>query len=464
MSFAKSVGSLSLVIALGLVPLTGYAASDISAHWADHIVISELQVASLASASQEFVELYNPTDQPVSVDGWTVEYKSATAVDAPTNWKAKATLTGKVAPYGHYLVATRGYLSDADAEWTASLAATAGAIRVVSGGETIDSLSYGSTLTADIAATAPVAGGSIERLPGRRGGNGQDTNISAADFAVVSSVSPQSSKSPSEPPASAELDEPVADQIPVVVNDPVIEPVAPIVITEILPDPASPLTDANDEFVELYNSGATPVQLNGYELRVGLDGKARYRLPALTIAAQSYLLVYSRDIDFSLANGGGMVALFDVTGRELSTTAPYPESEEGASWGLLNGMWQWSVLPSPGADNRMGAPLAAVVTTTKAVAPKAAKKSTVTIKKTALPKAPKVTKVKAKLAAKTAKSGYIPAGFINHQPGTWLLIALGCLTIAYAIYEFRYDVYHYYNKLRGNRAARFKDQPSPEGE
>src|SRR5438309_649700 len=67
---------------------------------AGHVAISEVSPASPNSASQEFVEIYNPVDQPVIIDDWHLEYKSATG----TTWTLKATLNGNIEPRGFYLL------------------------------------------------------------------------------------------------------------------------------------------------------------------------------------------------------------------------------------------------------------------------------------------------------------------------------------------------------------------------
>jgi predicted extracellular nuclease len=43
---------------------------------ADHVVISEVQISG-ATAKDEFVELYNPTNAPVSLNGWYLTKKTA---------------------------------------------------------------------------------------------------------------------------------------------------------------------------------------------------------------------------------------------------------------------------------------------------------------------------------------------------------------------------------------------------
>ncbi|HEY3015255.1 MAG TPA: lamin tail domain-containing protein, partial [Nocardioides sp.] len=52
-----------------------------------------------APYTNDFIELYNPTDAAVSVGGWSVQYRSATGTSAQVT-----SLTGSVPAHGHYLV------------------------------------------------------------------------------------------------------------------------------------------------------------------------------------------------------------------------------------------------------------------------------------------------------------------------------------------------------------------------
>jgi 5'-nucleotidase len=50
---------------------------------------------------RDFVELHNPTDEPVSLDGWSVQYGSATG----STWSGQTNLTGEIPAGGSFLVA-----------------------------------------------------------------------------------------------------------------------------------------------------------------------------------------------------------------------------------------------------------------------------------------------------------------------------------------------------------------------
>src|SRR5687768_4863109 len=97
--------ALALVCFVGSVPL--FALEPLEPTPA-HVLISEIQTASNESASEEFVELYNPLDTKVDVTDWRLEYRSA----AGDSWTSKATLAGEIEPRSFYLVSSSGYLTD----------------------------------------------------------------------------------------------------------------------------------------------------------------------------------------------------------------------------------------------------------------------------------------------------------------------------------------------------------------
>ncbi|WP_108495328.1 ExeM/NucH family extracellular endonuclease [Promicromonospora sp. AC04] len=194
-----------------------------------HVVISEAYLVG-GSAGQpyrnKFVELYNPTDEPVSVDGWSVQYKSATGA----SFSGVTALSGTIAAGGHYLVqgasnAANGEpLPTPDAVGSLNPSGTAGVVALASqatavtpakgavaegAAGVVDLLGYG---TADTFETAPgPAGqgtgvvGSLERT-GEAGDN-------SADFVFTAEVTPSNGESsepepsptPSEPTEPAEI-------------------------------------------------------------------------------------------------------------------------------------------------------------------------------------------------------------------------------------------------------------------
>ncbi len=151
------------------------------------LVVAEV-VTGGASASDEYIELYNASATTADLAGLEVVYvtSSGATVTRKTAWTGSLL----VEPGRHVLLANAlgTFAGAADGTWSGGLAATGGAIvlRPI-GGTPIDAVGWGDAVNGFVegtAASAPAAGRSIERRPGGSGGNGVDTNDNAADFAV----------------------------------------------------------------------------------------------------------------------------------------------------------------------------------------------------------------------------------------------------------------------------------------
>ncbi|HXK33071.1 MAG TPA: lamin tail domain-containing protein [Dehalococcoidia bacterium] len=106
---------------------------------------------------------------------------------------------------------------------------------------------------------------------------------------------------------------------------------SPIVINEVLYDPAQDGDDADNEWIELYNAGDAPVDLGGWTVA---DNRSSDRLPAFVLEPGGFVVVAARDaflanypqfdgdvivlesnIGNQLGNDGDLVALIDPGGR-----------------------------------------------------------------------------------------------------------------------------------------------------
>lgn len=433
--------ALISILGLGFLPYQAFAASV-------PILISELQTGTTASASQEFVELYNPTDQDVNLNSWTVEYKPASS----GSWAKRATLAGIIKSHGFYLIAPKTYLPQADNDFSSGLSGTGGHVRLLDDSKTVMDL-VGWSETANAAETAPApappAGQSIERLAGRLiedGGNAVDTDDNSKDFVIRTTPQPQSTASALEVPAASndlpDPDKPVDDPSPVAVS------YLPLQLSELLINPASPLTDAKDEFIEIYNPNSQPVSLNGYTLRTGSDFHDYYVLGEVNIAPNDYYTVYSSDSHLSLTNSGGAAQLLDPTGAVVSQSDNYEAAPDGQSWALIDGSWQWTLQTTPDRPNVLVKPIVDL-TATGSTAAASTKKTTSTAAKSTKTTAPKSTTTKV-AAAKTTKPSTAKevssavAAATESKTGRWLLIGALVITIGYGIYEFRYDLQNFY--------------------
>src|SRR5919108_1125120 len=186
-----------------------------------HLLVSEVATGG-ASASDEFIELYNPGPGTLPLEGLELVYLSATGTTPGRRaiWMLGAP---SVPPGAHVLVANEAgiYAPIADAVYTTGIAATGGsvAIRIQGAAIALDAVGWGTAANAWMegsAAPAPDAGGSIERLPGGAEGSTQDIGNNLADFVLRTAADPQNSTSPAVPdPGSSPTPSPVPSPTPI---------------------------------------------------------------------------------------------------------------------------------------------------------------------------------------------------------------------------------------------------------
>lgn len=124
------------------------------------------------------------------------------------------------------------------------------------------------------------------------------------------------------------------------------------VITELLPNPKSPQTDAEDEFIELYNSNDRLFDLSGFKLQVGTETKRTFTFPAgVVLPAKGFRAFLSIDTHLALSNSGSQVALLDPFGKVIASAEAYQKAGEGKAWALAKGSWYWTQKPTPGQAN-----------------------------------------------------------------------------------------------------------------
>src|SRR5918994_4799762 len=174
----------------------------------DHLVISEVATGG-ASASDELIELYNPTPAALPLEGLELVYVTASGatISRRAIWELGAPSLGAGR---HLLVANElgTYAAIADATYASGMAATGGsvALRIQGATTAIDAVGWGtaaSTWMEGAATAPPPAGSSLERLPGGSLGSTRDTDSNAADFAVRVVPDPQNTGSAPVPDPNA---------------------------------------------------------------------------------------------------------------------------------------------------------------------------------------------------------------------------------------------------------------------
>ncbi len=200
------------------------------------VIINEAYVSggsAGAAFKNKFIELYNTSDAPVSVDGWSLQYRAPGNSGAPGN---VAALTGTIPAKGYYLLkggsngangadlpaaeATATGFNPGGAGGTIVLARQAAAVAdlgtgsVIEHGNVADLLGYGTSLTFETqAATAPSSNTDVKSL---NRADGSDSNNNSADFALNAAITPKAPNGagpgpidpgPVRPPASRTIAE-----------------------------------------------------------------------------------------------------------------------------------------------------------------------------------------------------------------------------------------------------------------
>ena len=196
---------------------------------ATHVVISEFATRGPSSATDEFVELYNPTDNAINIAGWKLQYKSAAGSGG---WLDRATLPANsvIPAHGFFLIANLDYAGTVTPDFTSGSwgsgtgMADNGHERIIdASAAVVDKVGYGSTASDPEGSPAPnhgtsANGNSVERKATATStadslaagglhallGNCQDTDNNAADFVVQThGRNPQNSSNLPEPAFAA---------------------------------------------------------------------------------------------------------------------------------------------------------------------------------------------------------------------------------------------------------------------
>jgi hypothetical protein len=130
------------------------------------------------------------------------------------------------------------------------------------------------------------------------------------------------------------------------------------VINEVLPAPKAVDWDgdgkanAADEWIEIHNASARPVDLSGWRLEVGKGAGSVYRIPRGTVLrAGAILVLYQRQTRLRLEDTGGTVRLVDRSGK-VADSVRYGALGSDASYSRdAKNVWHGDWPPSPGRPN-----------------------------------------------------------------------------------------------------------------
>ncbi len=346
----------------------------LSAENASHIVISEVQITGGSGEStNEFVELYNPTDTETSLSDWQLIKKTGSG----SEYVLVDNFTDVIIPaYSFFLIAHPvGYLGevlpDLFYSTTNSIASNNTIILQDGDGNEIDKVGLGSSSDFENEAIPnPGSNKSIERKARTDSdsdtmiegglhyflGNGEDSDSNISDFILRPEPEPQNSHSeieyldivvpelPVDDPGTQEDDAEHENNTEHIIYSDTIR------ITELFPNPKG---RDDHEFIEIQNFGDSPVDLEGWQL--GDESSRLYTISSSdflsTVIESGEYMVIEKEISGISLNNTSDSAMVYQPNEVLLDSVSYTDCQEAQSYSLVDETWEWTDSISPGNVN-----------------------------------------------------------------------------------------------------------------
>jgi uncharacterized protein (TIGR03437 family) len=275
------------------------------------LVISEFRTRGPNGASDEFIEIYNNSDSPVSAGGLKLRGSSSSGTITTRLTINTATV---IAARGHFLATNSSGYSGAvpgDQSFTSGIANDGGIALTMPDDTIVDQvgLSSGSAFKEGLhLAPLPTdANQSYERKPGGLLGSTHDTQDNVTDFQLISLNDPQNllsnptpgpnpSPSPSPLPSASPTPPPSPSPTPTIAPSPTPSPTSPtgIVISQVFGGGGNSGSPFRNDFIEIFNAGNSQVNLAGWSVQYASATASTWSVTILTakiLAPGQYYLI-----------------------------------------------------------------------------------------------------------------------------------------------------------------------------
>lgn len=357
----SAVGSLSLSVVIVLCTLLPF--TSVAAQPSPNLVITQLSTGSSTSAYDEVIELYNNSNAPVNITGWSLEYTTANN----TSLRTIIELEGLVEASSFIVIAssTVSLPDKQSADYVyetnnKSIPESGGHIRLLRPNTVdivlpkieVDRLGWGAAIAAETSAAPALASNRSDVLHRCTFETSfVDTDNNALDFRS-SQLSLRSLEPLCDPETEPEPEEPSEEEDP-----PAEEPEAPyipncdgLLFSEFLPNPAG--ADSGSEFIELYNPTDEDIDLKDCSFE--LSGTTQqYIFTESVISAKTYAAFSDTVTDITLPNTAGGTVLLVQGDVEIGSQSYLGALKDNIAWALIDGAWQQTAQPTPNEPNRL---------------------------------------------------------------------------------------------------------------
>lgn len=337
---------------LGLVVLAGSACVTPTHASSAAIVITNIRAGGTNSALEEGIVLYNNSSFEANIEGWCLSNKSQISFACITSASGQQAIlpaysyTTIVSVSAAALTQTNAYAAiyESTNHTSGAIIASSDTISLINNeGQLIDQYSWSSS----ISSTQQWSRMKLGNLPDVF----LDTN-SASDWQKTTYAAFPLSQLvyravPTEDPIDPIEEEPETPTDPQPSTKPSL---LPAIITELLPNAIG--SDTGNEFIELYNPNETgSLSLKGYQLAIGPSLEKVITLGEYMLRPHEYRIFTNAELGYTLLNTSSRVSLKTGQGLLASEVPAYTSPAEGASWSLIEGVWQYTNQPTPGAAN-----------------------------------------------------------------------------------------------------------------
>ncbi|OGI17905.1 MAG: hypothetical protein A3J63_00315 [Candidatus Moranbacteria bacterium RIFCSPHIGHO2_02_FULL_40_12b] len=316
----------------------GFFGFNAKAETIDHLIISEILVGG-EKADEEFVEIYNPTENEINFKSTSLKLHIVNSTGKSDVSKTLTFNNESIKARNYVIISSRDYKEKfgeniiIDAFYGSGSLVSKGAVYISRNTkdltDIIDMVGWGNHEAFYFEKTPFNFNENNNISINRKFDNGtmQDTDDNSEDF-IIGIPSPRKDfvPIPEEKPKER-----------VVYSD-------KIYLNEILPN-------ADEEFIELFNSGENDEDLSGWILRDATK-TGKYVFPESSIIkSKDYFVVYKKDYKFALNNTGNeSVYLYDPN-ETLVSSVSYNGGKENVSYNFDGISWRWSKYLTPGAEN-----------------------------------------------------------------------------------------------------------------